>query len=54
MMSSTRSTWRPSIAWFKSLRMRTTPEEWVPPPYEETDMKSTSRWVFIERTRSAM
>ena len=40
-MSSTTSTSRPSIGVSRSLRMRTTPLERVPAPYDEIAMKST-------------
>ena len=35
MMSSTTSTCMPVMSVFRSLRIRTTPEDWVPEPYEE-------------------
>ena len=34
--------------------MRTTPEEWVEEPYEDTAMKSSSQGMERRRTRSAM
>ena len=52
-MSSTISTCRPSIEASRSLRMRTTPDESVEEPYEETAMKSTSQSTSILRIRSA-
>ena len=52
-MSSTISTWRPSIEVSRSLRIRTTPLESVAEPYEETAMKSTSHGISIWRIRSA-
>src|SRR4051812_5905354 len=52
-MSSTISTWRPSIGVSRSLRIRTTPLESVAEPYDETAMKSTSHGIEIWRMRSA-
>ena len=40
MMSSTTSTCRPSMERSRSLRMRTTPDDEVDEPYEETAMNS--------------
>ena len=45
-MSSTISTSRPSIEASRSLRIRTTPEDFVADPYDATAMKSTSHRDF--------
>ncbi len=47
MMSSTIRTCLPLMSVSRSLRMRTTPEDWVPAPYEETAIQSmvTGGWT---------
>ena len=54
MMSSTMSTWRPVRSVSRSLRMRTTPEDCVPMPYDETAIQSIVTCGRSSRARSAM
>ena len=42
MMSSTIRTWRPVMSVSRSLRIRTTPEDLVPEPYDDTAIQSIS------------
>ena len=49
-MSSTIRTSRPSITASRSLRILTTPEDFVADPYEATAMKSTSHGISSART----
>ena len=53
-MSSTMSTCRPVMSVSRSLRIRTTPEDFVDDPYEETAIQSICRWMLIARARSAI
>ena len=52
--SSTTSTWRPAIGMSRSFRIRTTPDECVEDPYDDTAMKSSSHGTVRCRSRSAM
>ena len=54
MMSSTTSTCRPLMSVVRSLRMRTTPDDWVPEPYEEMAIQSIRQWLLSARERSAI
>ena len=38
----------------RSLRIRTTPEDLVPEPYEEMAIQSIRQWIDSARDRSAM
>ena len=52
-MSSTTITSRSSIGPSRSLRIRTTPDDCVPVPYDEITMKSIEQGIVISRIRSA-
>jgi len=51
-MSSTINTSRPLMSAVRSLRIRTTPELFVPEPYDEIAIQSTLQCDFIARVRS--
>ena len=53
-MSSTTSTSLPVMSVSRSLRIRTTPEDRVPEPYEETAIQSIWTGMCIARARSAI
>jgi hypothetical protein len=53
-MSSTTSTSLPVMSVSRSLRIRTTPEDRVPEPYEDTAIQSISTGMCIARARSAI
>jgi len=53
-MSSTTSTFRPLMSVPRSLRIRTTPEDFVPEPYEDTAIQSMCALVCSFRARSAI
>ncbi len=53
-MSSTIRTWRPLMSVSRSLRIRTTPEDCVPAPYEDTAIQSIVTGVDSARARSAI
>jgi len=54
MMSSTMRTLRPWMSVPRSFRIRTTPEERVPEPYDETAIQSMRAFVCSLRARSAI
>src|SRR3954468_11715952 len=55
MMSSTSNTSRPAMSRSRSFMMRTTPEDDVAPPYDDTAMKSIVTIADVSaRDRSAM
>src|SRR3954451_11527158 len=54
MMSSTIRTCLPLMSVSRSLRIRTTPEDWVPAPYDDTAIQSIVTGVDSVRARSAM
>src|SRR5690606_1632249 len=54
MMSSTIRTCRPLMSVSRSLRIRTTPEDWVPAPYDDTAIQSMVTGVDSARARSAI
>src|SRR3954468_16221237 len=54
MMSSTIRTCLPLMSVSRSLRIRTTPEDWVPAPYDDTAIQSMVTGVDSARARSAM
>ena len=53
-MSSTIRTCLPLMSVSRSLRIRTTPEDWVPAPYEDTAIQSIVTGVDSARARSAI
>ena len=53
-MSSTISTWRPLMSASWSFRMRTTPDDLVPEPYDETAIQSIWTGRCMARARSAI
>lgn len=53
-MSSTISTSRPAMSVSRSLRIRTTPDDLVPMPYEETAIQSMVTLECSVRARSAI
>ena len=53
-MSSTISTSRPVMSRSRSLRMRTTPDDFVPEPYDEMAIQSVSAGRLRRRLRSAI
>jgi hypothetical protein len=54
MMSSTMSTCRPLMSVSRSLRIRTTPEDFVPEPYDDTAIQSISTCRPKALARSAI
>ncbi len=54
MISSTMTTCRPEMSVSRSLRMRTTPLDLVPEPYDDTAIQSISRCRRKLRARSAI
>src|SRR6478735_6766195 len=54
MMSSTIRTCRPLMSVSRSLRIRTTPDDWVPAPYEDTAIQSMVTGEASARARSAI
>ncbi|CAM5334214.1 hypothetical protein SCALM49S_01607 [Streptomyces californicus] len=54
MMSSTIRTCLPLMSVSRSLRIRTTPDDWVPAPYDETAIQSIVTGDDRARARSAM
>ncbi len=54
MMSSTIRTCLSLMSVSRSLRIRTTPEDWVPAPYEDTAIQSMVSGVDKARARSAI
>ena len=53
-MSSTTRTLRPVMSRSRSFRIRTTPLDFVPEPYEETAIQSIVTFAVSARLRSAM
>ena len=54
MISSTMITCRPEMSVSRSLRIRTTPLDLVPEPYDDTAIQSISRCRWKLRARSAI
>ena len=54
MMSSTSSTCIPVMSVLRSLRIRTTPDDLLPEPYEDTAIQSIWQWMLSARDRSAI
>ena len=54
MISSTITTCRPLMSVSRSLRIRTTPLDFVPEPYDEIAIQSISMWRVKLRARSAI